>query len=60
MVTANAGWQKDGIDTGIQLLIKYDKSFDLIQRNHRQMTSNILTMDASLARYPYHRPKTNW
>jgi len=29
---ANAGWQKDGIDAGIQLLIKDDKSFDLISK----------------------------
>ena len=29
---ADAGWQKDGIDAGIQLLIKGDKTFDLISK----------------------------
>jgi hypothetical protein len=29
---ANAGWQKDGIDAGIQLLIKGDKTFDLFSK----------------------------
>ena len=48
---ADAGWQKDGNDAGIQWLIKDDKSFDLIQRDLHQTTSNILTMDASSARY---------
>ena len=29
---ADAGWAKDGIDAGIQLLVKDDKSFDLISK----------------------------